>query len=340
VARISEGDLTGDMSADGRNEMAALARAADGMRRGLNELVAEVESGAGAVDRAAGDIARAVDSQAATSSQMSASVAEITSTMEEFASSSTQIAESSTAVVEVARNTLDQSREGAQAMQRLQAQMQAIRADDELALKEIMELGGKSKEITRIREIIDTVADQTKLIAFNAALEASSAGEAGQRFGVVAAEIRRLADSVTESTAEIEKRTGEIQASISRLVMTSEKGSAGIQQGMEACSRTADLLNGLVQGADETTGAAQQISLSSQQQKTASEQVVVALREIVTASSDTAESVRRIADISRQMTGLSANLTERVSHFRLARSDDARRRTRPRHRPNPAGSGA
>jgi methyl-accepting chemotaxis protein len=319
VARISEGDLTGDMSAEGRNEMAALARAADGMRRGLNELVTEVESGSGAVNRAAGEIARAVDSQAATSSEMSASVAEITSTMEEFASSSTQIAESSSAVVEVARNTLEQSREGAQAMQQLQAQMQSIRAEDELALKEIMDLGSKSKEITRIREIIDTVADQTKLIAFNAALEASSAGEAGKRFGVVAAEIRRLADSVTESTAEIEKRTSEIQASISRLVMTSEKGSAGIQQGMEACSRTTDLLNGLVQGADDTTGAAQQISLSSQQQKTASEQVVVALREIVGASSETADSVRRIADISREMTGLSASLTESVSHFKLAR---------------------
>ena len=72
-------------------------------------------------------------------------------------------------------------------------------------------------------EIINTVGDQTKLIAFNAALEASSAGEAGKRFSVVASEIRRLADSVTDSTSEIESKISEIQDSISRLVITSEK---------------------------------------------------------------------------------------------------------------------
>jgi hypothetical protein len=116
-------------------------------------------------------------------------------------------------------------------MRQLVDKMEEIRHDNQVSLKEIVDLGGKSKEITRIMEIIDTVADQTKLIAFNAALEASSAGEAGKRFGVVAAEIRRLADSVSESTAEIAHKIGEIQETIGRLVITSEKGSVGIDQG-------------------------------------------------------------------------------------------------------------
>ena len=166
-------------------------------------------------------------------------------------------------------------------------------------------------------EIIDTVADQTKLIAFNAALEAASAGESGKRFGVVAAEIRRLADSVTESTGEIARKVAEIQESISRLVVTSEKGTAGIEQGMAESAQTAEFLNALVDGAGETTSAAQQISLSSQQQRTASNQVVVALREIVTASADTAGSVRRIAAIAQAMTGLSAGLKGQVERFTL-----------------------
>ena len=202
-------------------------------------------------------------------------------------------------------------------MQRLVAKMEEIRNDNQHALNEIVGLGGKSKEISKIMKIINTVADQTKLIAFNAALEASSAGEAGKRFGVVAAEIRRLADSVTESTEEIEKKVGEIQGSISRLVITSEKGTVSIQQGMDESSRTAGFLSALVDGASETTRSAQQISFSTQQQKTASSQVVIALREIVTASADTARSVRRIADIAQDMTRLSADLKERVERFTL-----------------------
>ncbi len=319
VDRVAAGDLSRDIPAGGKDELAALARAANAMRHRLNELVAEVRDNASSALAAAGEIARSVDGQAATSSEMSASVAEITSTMEELSASSTQIAEYSETVVDVARRTLEDSRGGSEAMQRLLSRMGEISRDNKDALAEIVDLGNKSKEISRIMDIINTVADQTKLIAFNAALEASSAGEAGKRFGVVAAEIRRLADSVTESTSEIATRVGQIQSSIGRLVVTSEKGAASVRLGMEESSQTSELLAAMVEGAAETTGAAQQISLSSQQQKTASDQVVVALREIVTASADTAQSVRRIATIAQDMTALSARLKDGVDSFTLKR---------------------
>ncbi len=320
--QIAAGHLTGEVAVDGRDELAELAQAANQMRGHLHDLVAQVEANARSVYAASQDIALAVDSQAATSSEMSSSVAEITSTMEELSASSMQIAEYSESVVAIARRTYDDSRQGADAMQRLVARMEDIRGDNQHALTEIVSLGGKSREIAKIMKIINTIADQTKLIAFNAALEASSAGEAGKRFGVVAAEIRRLADSVTESTEEIEKKVSEIQESISRLVITSEKGTAGINHGMEESSRTAGFLGALVEGASETTRSAQQISFSTQQQKTASSQVVIALREIVTASADTAHSVRRISDIAQEMTRLSATLKELVGRFTL-RTDGA-----------------
>lgn len=321
IDQVAEGNLSGQIALDGRDELADLAQVVNRMRARLHDLVAQVELNSGAVDTAAREIARAVDSQAATSSEMSASVAEITSTMEELSASSSQIAEYSGSVVTIARRTYDDSIQGSEAMQQLVAKMEDIRHDNQHSLQEIVELGGKSKEISKIMQIIDTVADQTKLIAFNAALEASSAGEAGKRFGVVAAEIRRLADSVTESTGEIAKKVGEIQDAIGRLVITSEKGAVGIEQGMAASSRTAGFLQDLVQAASETTSSAQQISLSTQQQRTASSQVVVALREIVTASSDTAQSVRRISQVTQDMTQLSANLTAQVERFTL--NDDS-----------------
>ena len=323
LARVAAGDLSRDIPGSGGDELGDLARAANEMRRHLHALVTEVETKADGVHRAAAAIAHAVDGQAANSTQMSASVAEITSTMEELSASSSQIAEYSESVVGVARRTLENSREGAQAMQRLVTRMTAIGGDSQSALNEILDLGRKSKEISRVMEIIDTVADQTRLIAFNAALEAASAGEAGRRFGVVATEIRRLADSVSESTGEIAQKVTETQESIGRLVVTSEKSTAGIAQGMQESSQTQQLLDAMVDGAGETTRAAQQISLSSQQQRTASNQVVVALHEIVAASADTATSARHIADIAQEMAQLAGALDERMGSFTLAPPDAA-----------------
>ena len=194
--------------------------------------------------------------------------------------------------------------------------MQDIRNDNQASLQEIIELGNKSKQISKIMVLINSVADQTKLSAFNAALEASSAGEAGKRFSVVASEIRRLADSVTNSTNEIETKISEIQDAINRLVITSEKGANGILAGTVASNTTAERFNDIVTAVNQTSTAAQQISLSTQQQKTASSQVVIALREIVSASNHTATSINRIAQISHDMVELSEKLSHTTAFFK------------------------
>ena len=317
VNRVAEGDLSVEITVDGNDEISQLARATNQMRIKLHEMASEVRAHADAVNRAAQEITAAVESQAATSTEMSASVAEITSTMEEFSASSTQIADYSKSVVDIANQTLEGSRKGSEAMQSVLGKMDDIRIDNQRSLQEIVDLGAKSKQISKVMEIINDVADQTKLIAFNAALEASSAGEAGKRFSVVAAEIRRLADSVTDSTNEIESKISEIQDSISRLVISSEKGAGGISAGTGASATTAERLNEIVYAASQTSSSAQQISLSTQQQKTASSQVLVALREIVTASTQTAQSITRISQVSKEMSGLSSELSKVVDQFKL-----------------------
>lgn len=317
VRHVAKGDLTVDIAIDSADELGDLARAASDMRSQLHDLAMQVRINAHAVHGAAREITGAVEGQAATSSEMSASVAEITSTMEELSASSTQIAEHSKSVVDIANTTYESAQRGTEAMQSVMARMGDIQEDNQNSLREILDLGSKSKEISKVMEIINAVADQTKLIAFNAALEAASAGDAGRRFGVVAAEIRRLADSVTDSTGEIESKISQIQDSISRLVITSEKGSNGIDAGMNVTGHTSDRLDELVEAARHTSSAAQQISLSTQQQRTASNQVVVALREIVTASSHTAESISRISDVSRDMNRLSGELDVLVNRFQL-----------------------
>ena len=311
----------GDLAAQTNTLLQRISSALNGVLRSSSRLTATASTlahTAGVVSRNTGKQQEVSQSMAAAVEQMSSSVAEITSTMEELSASSTQIADHSQSVVDVANLTLESSKKGSGAMQTLQLHMTDIHADSENSLREIVQLGSKSKAISKVMDLINTLADQTKLIAFNAALEASSAGESGKRFSVVASEIRRLADSVTDSTHEIEERIQEIQDAINRLVITSEKGASSIQLGMQVSLETANDLNALVQAATKTSSAAQQISLSTRQQKTASSQVVIALRDIANASTHNAQSVRSISQISEDMLQMSDELNQLVREFKTA----------------------
>lgn len=317
VNRMAQGDFSQDLPIQGNDEIGELAHATRQMQSNLHGLAVNVGTHATAAYAAAREINGAVESLAATSTEMSWSVVEITSTMEELSASSIQVAEHSLSVVNIASKTRDDSHKGFDAMQTVLDRMDDIRADNQQSLQEIMDLGEKSQQISKVMEIINTIADQTRLIAFNAAIEASSAGEAGKRFSVVAAEIRRLADNVTTSTNEIEARIDDIQNAINRLVVSSEKGAMGITAGMEASTFTAGRLNDIVIAANQTTSAAEQISLSTQEQMTASNQVSGALREILTASTHTDDSINRLAEISKEMSVLSGKLSETVGHFKI-----------------------
>lgn len=328
-------DLSRRVKTDDQAELGDLAHQTNELLERLSRAIAAVAKNSYALTQVAERLAKtaglsgihgsdvnyeASQTMAAAVEEMASSVAEITSTMEELSTSSTQIADHSQSVVDVANQTLERSRKGSAAMQLLHSKMQTIRTDSEQSLAEIMTLGAKSKQINKVMELINTLAAQTKLIAFNAALEASSAGESGRRFSVVANEIRRLADSVTDSTQEIEGHTDDIQTAINRLVVASEKGAASIEQGVEVSVSTAQDLEAVLKAASQTSSAAQQISLSTQQQKTASSQVVMALRDIDTASSRNALSVRSITDISQDMIQMSAELNALVQEFTLTKA--------------------
>jgi methyl-accepting chemotaxis protein len=311
-------DLTMKIPITAENEIGELAKAFNTLTANLRAIIKSVTDAETGINSYASEVAVSIEQQATIAIEQSAAVAEITSTMEELSTSSTQIAEHSKSVVTIATTTWESTKKGVGGVESVLMKMNEIHVDNQNSIREIVELGKKSKEISKVMEIINTIADQTKLIAFNAALEASSAGEAGKRFGVVAVEIRRLADSVMESTEEIESKINEILEAINRLVIASEKGSKGIREGMEYSNQTASMLVELVDAAQSTQEAAKQISLSTQQQKTASNQVVTALREIVSGSGQTSDAIRQISSISKKLTGLSDNLKKQVEKFKIA----------------------
>lgn len=314
-------DLNKRLNEVRNDEIGKVAGEFNSLLDNLNQIITMVMDVTQTINSYSGKMSATVHQQASFTSELSSSVIEISATMEEFSSTAAQIAEHSQGVVVIAGDTLQQTRAGAADVETLTEKMREISLDNQANIEEIVELGKKSKEITKIMGIINTIANQTKLIAFNAALEAASAGEAGKRFGVVAVEIRRLADNVFESTGEIEGKITEIMDAVNRLVIASEKSSKGIREGLEYSNHTTDMLNDLVSGVEATNDAAKQISLSTQQQQAASSQVVVALKDIEEGVCFSSSAIQQTLTISKDLADLSENLRQLVGKFNLAGAD-------------------
>jgi methyl-accepting chemotaxis protein len=144
----------------------------------------------------------------------------------------------------------------------------------------IISLSSKVNKIRDIVRIINTITDQTKVIAFNAALEAASAGETGKRFAVVAAEVNRLADDIAVLTRQIREQVEEIQSSSSSLILYSEEGSDKISQGYKLIKDLEDVFKEIRSGAEITSNQAQNITVSTRQQQKSSEQIHTAITEV------------------------------------------------------------
>lgn len=240
-------------------------------------------------------ILAATEQQASGATEQAAAISETSATLEELAQTSRQIAENSAAVVTAAESTLATVEDSMRSVVDTAEGIEEIRVSTQQVSDRILVLGERSQEIGRVLVIIDDIAEQTKILALNAAIEAARAGEAGKGFAVVAEEIRKLADSVTDSTQEIGRVVHEIQTSSSQLVMSTERTAHKVDEGKMLAQRTAECLDRIVTKVEGTTDAAKQISIATQQQRTASDQVVLSMREVAQVSQQAAETSRQIS---------------------------------------------
>jgi methyl-accepting chemotaxis protein len=141
-------------------------------------------------------------------------------------------------------------------------------------------LGNKITKIREIVKTINTITDQTKVIAFNAALEAASAGDRGKRFSVVASEVNRLADDIASLTKQIRQQVEEIQDSSSALIISSEESADKIIEGNNLIRELEDVFREIRSGAEITANQAQTITVSTQKQQKSTEQINIAISDI------------------------------------------------------------
>ena len=250
------------------------------------------------------NLAVASKENAATSQDQSTAVKEIVATMEDNNALSENISEKIKDVSGVAIKTNDDVTEGVSYLEMNVKQLHEIAQANLNTIEGIKALGGKIENIWDIVTLINSVADQAKIIAFNAELEASSAGEAGRNFHIVATEIRRLADGIIDGTKEIKERITEIQQSSDNLILASESGTEKINEGVENAASLSERFESIKNASEITANSSKDITTIIQQQAVASEQMLITLKQIASGVenfSSATENISRASEILKDI---------------------------------------
>ncbi|WP_438010990.1 CHASE3 domain-containing protein [Sorangium sp. So ce321] len=276
-----------------------------GINRRVRSATRRIESSATELQAAATQQAQGSKEQATTSSEVSA-------TMRELLSTSHQIAESTQRVTQIAADTAAAARAGDDTVKRAREGIDGVQRQVEQIVLHMLDFGKKSQEIGGILQIINELAEQTNILAINATIEAAGAGDAGRRFGVVADEIRKLADRVGGSTKEIRALIEEIRSAANTTVIATESGSKAVDASARQFGDVATSFRQISELVSSTAEASREIELSTKQQATAVEQVNAALLDVARTARETESSSSVTLKTSSELAALSKDLVRLV----------------------------
>ena len=322
TSEVAAGRLNVNVTLDGHDEIGALASSFRNMVKNLRALTRRIDDATVQLGEAARQLSTNLTAQSATSAQQAVAVKGTTVTLEELAAASRQIADSALAVVKAAAKTLESAKRGRDSSQATIDQMARIQQANEDDLDRIAALGNRIARIDEIMALINTIADQTKLIAFNAAIEAAAAGDAGRRFSVVSEEIRRLAENVLDRALEIRTSISDVQEATEALVASRREGSSIVQDGVEVTEQTSQDLSEILEDTNSVLQDSKQISMSTQQQRAATEQSLGAIKEIEEGVSELVDGTKQTKEVVTRLSSLAQMLRESVERFELKGGDE------------------
>jgi len=264
------------------------------------------------VQSSSAELQAAATQQATGSKEQASAMSEISTTISELGVTSRQIAESAQRVAQIAEQTAGAARNGSGTVEKGQESISGIRRQTDLVVSHMLDLGRKSQEIGAVLDIVSELAEQTNILAINATIEASGAGEAGRRFAVVAEEIRKLADRVAASTKGIRTQIEDVRGAVNTTVMATESSAKTVDQGARQFAEVAEAFRQIAALVATTTEAVREIELSTKQQATAAEQVRIAVTDVAQATQETEASSAQTLQTASQLAGLSTDLRRLV----------------------------
>jgi methyl-accepting chemotaxis protein len=265
---------------------------------------------------------------------------QVATAMQEMSATVQQISEHSEKAASASQSAAQAARRGGQVADETLSTMRSIAESTKAVASRIAELGKSSEQIGKIIAVIDDIADQTNLLALNAAIEAARAGEQGRGFAVVADEVRKLAERTTKATKEIATMIESIQAETKSAVQAMEKGSREVQVGVEKTTASGAALEEIIKMSEQVGDMISQIATAAIEQSSASEQINANVSQISGSTQESSATADQMAKACQDLSSLAFDLQVMVSNFKLgenARASQTRPKGAALRTPTPAG---
>ena len=315
---VAGGDLRIEpLQVSSSDEIGILQVAFNEMLASQRDVALQTRTVCDALTAASAAILSSAQEQAAGTKQQAAAVQEITTTVEEISLSGKQVAERSRQVAGTAEAVATSGTAGLQAVRDASVGMEAIREQTETVAENIITLSERTQAVGEIIATVNEIAEQSNLVALNAAIEAADAREQGRRFSVVANEIKNLADQAKEATSQVRGILEQTQKGINTSVMLTEEALKRVETGREKTTVSEHVIRQMSDNIQESVHAFQQIVGATNQQQIGLEQVTQALHEIRQASQQTAVTTAQLERASLDLNNLGQKLASTLERFRL-----------------------
>ncbi len=285
--------------------------------RMITRISKELKEGITVLGSSTSEIQATVAEISTGATETATAISETTTTIEEIRQTSMVAGKKAKTLLETSQKASDIGERGLETSQQMVDSMSRIDAQMQVIQNTITKLSDQNRSIGEITSTVADIADQSNLLAVNAAIEAAKAGEHGRGFSVVAQEIRSLAEQSKKSTAQVKDILNEIQKSVTQAVEVIKQGKDTADEGTKMVQEDREVVEMLIESVNEAVEASVQISSSSQQQMAGMDQIVPAMENIKQASEQNVSGIRQTQDAAKNLFDLGETLKHVIERYRL-----------------------
>ncbi|WP_374481499.1 methyl-accepting chemotaxis protein [Zoogloea sp.] len=317
LAPLSQGDLTQRLPNRGQDELDEVAASVNAFVAELQSIVERTRDRSHRLSSASAQLTAAANGVLQTSNQQSDATSSVAASVEEFSVSIDQVADNATQAEERAQQSGALSRQGGQDVQKAITEIQRVAQVVNDATGQMQALGQQALDISSIVQVIKDVADQTNLLALNAAIEAARAGEQGRGFAVVADEVRKLAERTTSSAQDITSMVASVQHSTEAASAVMQKGNEFVTDSVRQIEAAGASMQQISDGSQGVLGAVTDISTALREQRIAGAEIAKNVERIAQMTDASRSSASEVSSAALQLERLAQDLQAEVARFRV-----------------------